>query len=52
MVTYITKRFNLYFKKNTLDNIDYGIKGQRLSMQYNSTFKKIELKDENDKKFW
>lgn len=46
---YFQRSHEATFKKNTLDNIDYGIKGQRLSMQYNSTFKKIELKDENDK---
>lgn len=36
------------FKKNTLDDIDYGIKGKKLTMQYNSQYSKIELLQDNN----
>lgn len=45
---YFQRGYDAKFIKNTLDNIDYGIKGQKLTMQYNSTFQKIELLKEDN----
>lgn len=45
---YFQRSYEATFSQNTLDNIDYGIKGEKLSMQYNATFKKIELTDEKN----